>query len=291
MGGDSPISTGSKARSKCELCGAQVPEGGEASCDFCERILCAECVHRDVPDHHYTTCNACIEAMTPHASVIDKGDADLIEIAETKGSTDRDDAIQLIGKREIREGIPALITALKDGDKWERGYAARALGELEAGEAAADLVTAIEDPEDFVRYTAAEALGKIGDSIAFEPLLKALKDESEMVRGYAVRSLGRFGGERVVQAFEKLLRPKDGGWPQRDAVQVLKEIGTDEAMTLVYDSAEHPNKKVRYGVAYALARTEGDQAASILLNMLDDPYEAIRPEAAWGLYYRKPYRS
>ncbi|MCP4695075.1 MAG: hypothetical protein GY859_44015, partial [Desulfobacterales bacterium] len=52
----------SRALSTCSLCGRQIGEGRQrAHCEFCNRVLCAECVEEDVPEPLVTTCKACID--------------------------------------------------------------------------------------------------------------------------------------------------------------------------------------------------------------------------------------
>jgi HEAT repeat protein len=117
--------------------------------------------------------------------------------------------------------VKALISALKDSDRYVRQVAIGALiktGEpavkqlisalrdnyvrddvvidalVKIGKPAVEpLITALKDVSKVVREVAAEALGNIGDPYGMEPLIATLKDKHKYVRQAAAEALDRLG--------------------------------------------------------------------------------------------------
>ncbi|UCD55246.1 MAG: HEAT repeat domain-containing protein, partial [Candidatus Omnitrophota bacterium] len=117
----------------------------------------------------------------------------------------RDEAIKAIVKIG-KPAVPALITALKDGNSSVQQRAVEALGKIGDSRAVPHLITALKDEHCLVRERAAEALGKIGDSRVVPDLIIVLKDEDEFVREKAAEALGKIGDTRVLEPLKQALK-------------------------------------------------------------------------------------
>jgi HEAT repeat protein len=100
-------------------------------------------------------------------------------------------------RRKARKAVPALIGALKDGDKSVRKAAALALGDIgpDASQAVAALAEVLlHDEESAVRRRAAVALGEIGSGQAIAVLERVYtEDVSEEVCEMAALALAQIG--------------------------------------------------------------------------------------------------
>ena len=96
---------------------------------------------------------------------------------------------------DIQPLVPALISALQDGDARVRQMAAQAIGEIgpKAALAVPGLVTLLTDPDEGSRNSAFIGLAKIGPAAkeALPALRNALSDPSTAVRGFALRAIGK----------------------------------------------------------------------------------------------------
>ena len=120
---------------------------------------------------------------------------DLIALFADKVADVRVVAVGAVGKlAPPKEAVPALIGALKDGDKTVRGEAVRRLSDIgaEAKDAAAPLAALMLDRDPDVRVAAAYALGEIGPAakVAVPALELAKKDRYKDVRSAAAHALG-----------------------------------------------------------------------------------------------------
>lgn len=112
--------------------------------------------------------------------------------------------------RPAYDPLPALLQALKSGDRGTRFRAADELGQLGPGAkpAVPELSAAVDDASSAVRSSAALALGNIGPGAgaAVPVLVRALDDKNLDVRSSAALALGRMGTPEARKAFSKYLR-------------------------------------------------------------------------------------
>ncbi len=162
---------------------------------------------------------------------------------------------------EAQEAVPDLKVALKDADKYVRGYAALALGNIgaEAKEAVPDLQAALKDPEKYVRGAAAYGLGGIGADAkdAVPDLQAALKDSDTDVRSNAVSALGKIGADakETIPDLRAILKDNDEDVQMRSsAVYALGNIGAEAKETIpdLTAALEDPDKDIRSNAALAL---------------------------------------
>lgn len=191
------------------------------------------------------------------------------------------DAAVRVGETRNERAIEILITALQSDNLPLRAHAARALGHIGSEKAIEPLRTALKDGERMVRGDAIEALKDIGTEAAAEALTVALQDEDRFLRQKAVLAIGEIGSEKFIDvlisclendsdlssyiaqaikqinpakatlALIRILRSEDARLRQV-AVEVLKQIATNEAIELLLSAARDDASSVRKAVAYSL---------------------------------------
>jgi HEAT repeat protein len=99
-----------------------------------------------------------------------------------------------------RPALSPLVSALREGRKWERIHAAQALGKIKDTSAVTALIEAIQDGDERLRKCAVVSLGDADDPRVVDQLLVALKDEQAIVRSSAATQLGKRDQSNVVEA-------------------------------------------------------------------------------------------
>ena len=99
------------------------------------------------------------------------------------------------GELRLSQHVPALRTALLDGDDELAARAARGLGMIGDDDAFDDLVAVVEDRDRawFLRLAATEALGEIGDVRAAPPLERELAADAWVLQAKAAAALRLLG--------------------------------------------------------------------------------------------------
>jgi beta-lactamase regulating signal transducer with metallopeptidase domain len=117
----------------------------------------------------------------------------LLEMLEDPAPAVRESAARILGRREEREAVPALIGALDDENAGVREHVATALGQVQDERAVQPLCKVLlDDSEAVVREHAAAALEMIGDVRAVPALLEAARsDPADSVRRRAVLALDK----------------------------------------------------------------------------------------------------
>jgi HEAT repeat protein len=108
-----------------------------------------------------------------------------------------DDRAQAALARVTADDLPALVTALSDGEPEARSWAAAALGMIGEPQAVSALVAVSADPDAEVRAAVLHALGQQRSPEAVTPLLFALSDPSPYLARLAADSLIQVGAPAV----------------------------------------------------------------------------------------------
>ena len=157
-----------------------------------------------------------------------------------------------------------LIEASKEEDEEVRWCAVSALGKLKDERAVKHLISLLDDPSEKVRASAAWALGEIGDASAVEKLIKALGDSSRFVVESAKEALLKIG----ISAVPHLIKALKDDKLQRKVVEILSKIGGEGVKEHLIHALSDKNKKIRIGVALALAKRGEECSESAISNAL-----------------------
>jgi HEAT repeat protein len=163
----------------------------------------------------------------------DKAFIHLLRALRDNSATVRESAAEALGKLGNDHAINALIEALSDASPAVRHAAMRGLVQIGAPavEPLVKLVATPSTPE--ARCGAVWTLGEIGDVRAVTPLVNALGIWVEDIRHDAIEALVKIG-QPAIAPIDTLLHSKSlSGNARSSALEVLKRIGTSEALSLV----------------------------------------------------------
>ena len=178
-------------------------------------------------------------------------------------------AAEALGKIGDPRAVPALIQALKDGEKGVRQVAAEALGNIGDPRVVPALIHALADEDWGVCRKAAEALGNIGDP-AVPALIQALADEDWHVRWGAAEALGNIG-DPAVPALIHALADEDWG-VRRKAAEALGKIRDPRAVPALIQALKDKDRDVRRGAAEALGKIGDPRAVPVLVQALREDW-------------------
>jgi len=131
------------------------------------------------------------------------------------------------------------------------------------------------------RSALVEAIVPLGGSMA-EAIGEALTDtEDSLARRTYVAALVALG-EAARDVVERML-DDSRWWVVRNAVHVLGERASADAIGLLTAPLAHEHAQVRLATVRALARIGGEDAGMLLLGMLGDPEAPVRASAARAL--------
>lgn len=199
----------------------------------------------------------------------------------------RDARRRLAVVRALR-GLPTsagpYLGLLRDPDWQVRQEAVFALGGLDSRRLVPPLVRCLRDPHHRVRAAAANALGRVDAVEAKDALRRALADEHRWVQSMAAWSLGRLGPQRDLAPLLTCLRDarKDAG------VQLLQRAGLGDpdgtqACSALLELLEDPDEAVRAQTLEAIGRLQCVEAIPRLARMVRLASPGLRRKAAWAL--------
>jgi len=174
------------------------------------------------------------------------------------------------------EGVDHLLEALgKARNKHIKLGIIEALGEIKDNRAVPDLQKALVDKDNEIRWEAALALGEIADQGTIPALVAVLKDHDRYVRYAAAIALDRMNwvpdnetdhaylhlgkqewdklqeiGYPAIEALTVALKDRNNEVREK-AVQVLGEIGSPDAIPVVYRALRDTSDEVRWSAVKA----------------------------------------
>lgn len=196
-------------------------------------------------------------------------------------------AAALVLKKMGPLAVPALVKQLESKEEADRRNAAEALGMIgpDAAPAADALLKRLKDPSEEVVAKATDALDRIGKS-PIPGLIALLKDTDKDQRAKAAEALGGLG-PRGKEAVDELRKATKDAEPEvrAKAIAALREIGPDVARSALPDlitALKDKEAEIRKQAAAAIApfKESGNAAVQALAELLNDPDEAVRKEAA-----------
>ncbi len=142
----------------------------------------------------------------------------------------------------------------------------------------------LNDPEPDVQAAAADSLGALKLKDAFEDLQTLYQTTNEWIVKFSIiAALGELGDPRSFDLLAAALAC-DNELIQTAAISSLGELGDRRAIPLLAPYAQNPDWQLRYRVAQALARLDGEEAKTILATLANDEVEAVALEAKKALH-------
>jgi HEAT repeat protein len=153
----------------------------------------------------------------------------------------------------------------------------------------------MEDEDEEVREKAINGLWECEERSLIEPLLYRLKhDEDERVRAAAAQLLGRFSmltelgkllerdAHRVEQGLLEMLESEDEDSfeVRRRTIEALAPINSEHVRSIILQSYENANEKVRASALYAMGQNGDSNWIPYVLEEMESEEPEIRYEAA-----------
>ena len=193
----------------------------------------------------------------------------------------RASAAKALGVLGYREGLPALIGALKDSE-WVSFSALESLAGMRDVACLEPILALLQSPSETMRYAAIETLGTMGSSRASEALIGLLPKSNDIEKSAIVKSLVQIGITPAMAEVADLLVDLyvNGEWDDRLlALTGLADLRYEQAIPVILDSAgsldpSAPESEDRlFAVKQALVRFG---CASPLIAALADPKVRFR---------------
>jgi len=215
------------------------------------------------------------------------------QLLEDPNADVRRTAALSLGKIAHPDGIPHLITALRDEDTRVREYSAWALGQMGpdlSGEAVIGLINALGDDVPAVKHAVASALGQVEPDPDRVQLLKEVLAISEVeTRKAVIQVLTDFDTPSAYEVILPALKDPDPRVRQ-SAVSGLGELADRRAVPLLRKRLlKDSDEGVRTEAAYRLGKL-GDSAdiSSLKKAMKSDPSSSVQTWAQWALEQIEP---
>lgn len=192
-----------------------------------------------------------------------------------------------LGRSRAKEAAPGILKALKDPDRDVRKTAAWAAGMLELREAGPTLIANLADPNLDADCTL-WAAGRLRLPEAAPQVLKILKADNPHAEDWedAAVTAGRIGCREAIPHLLKAPQANRGRRDQESlntaAIVALRAFPVSEVLPHLKTVLEG-NDGPRLAAAQALAALLAPETKPLLLQLLDDPQEAIQGSAALAL--------
>ncbi len=254
----------------CPICNStffDIFPAGE--CNGCFRTVCGHCLQHDIPDHHDSRCQECLEMMTPHGRLKHMEKNELIAILEDPSSEECHLVARQLGELGEKTALDPLCRAVKSNRLDLRREAAAALGKLGNTKAVPDLLTALNDTAPAVRSQAALALAELGEKKAVAPIKKQLNDPSLQAAGNAVRALGKLLGQDAIHLLEGLTQDHKVAFIRCEALTILAGLDFGVALRAALACLNDSKKEVILTACKTLGRLKDTAAVPALEKMAE----------------------
>jgi len=202
----------------------------------------------------------------------------LTRIPIQSSSTQKKNAIEIIGVLGGRNELNHLFSALKDENPAVRRSALQALGSLGYKEAVDHMKVSLADEDPQVRIASVMVLGKIGGGKAIKYLVLVLDDEDPKVRCAALRAFRGISGPGPDDAIRSALLDPDT-LVAVTAIEALRDRGEGEFLRGLRRMLSHPSEDVRFEAVRSLALIHGKEASHALSLLSRDQDHIVRSEA------------
>ncbi len=167
-----------------------------------------------------------------------------------------------------------------------RSAAAEGLAQLGHDASVPYLLPALQDRSESVRINAAHALSRIGDEESIPAVLAALIDDLEWAQNRMADALIEFGSPAVLPITEVVGDTSVPSPVRRLLIQVLGEIGDDQAEPVLLAGLSSDDLEIRIRSVAALSTAGSPPSVDHLIQAMYDPDWRVRAQAANALAIR-----
>jgi HEAT repeat protein len=194
--------------------------------------------------------------------------------------------IEALGELKVKKAEGVLLRALKSHLYLIKGAAAEALGKVEPSEQAVDEIKHVidDDAPKEIKKEAIRGLGKSKKPRAVEYLVDVVQSEPDKeLKQEAVEAIGKTNDSRATHPLIEYYRREANDKLKTDIIRALSEIGTNGALTLLFDALKDENPEIRSCAALALGEIGSPEAVLSVKALLADPEEEVRKNVAKAL--------
>jgi HEAT repeat protein len=151
-----------------------------------------------------------------------------------------------------------LHESLADRRRNIRKEAAEAVGRLQLRESIPELVSLLNDPDELVRVEGIESLWEM-EATASAPHVERLlrSDPHALVRGFAATVLADLSGSDALPVLEERLRHERSPWARAHLLLALCALGRDDLLTELLRRLRSKNPRVRCSIANGIDAVAG----------------------------------
>ncbi len=251
-----------KKRLTCPVCGSTFlnlfPAG---QCKKCSRLVCGHCIQHYDLETGDSTCQDCLEKMTPYGRVSQMDPEELRLLLEDPASPDSPVAARFLGNQKDCSAVGPLGRALKSDRTAVRREAAIALGKLGDQKAIPGLMTALNDAEPSVRSHAIAALAELDAQEAIPEIKKQLYGTAKQPAGYAVKALGKLMEKDACLLLKEVIAEHPSNFIRCEALGMLSKLSHEMALESAIDCLGDPKKEVMISACKILTKLNDLEAA------------------------------
>ncbi len=267
-----------KKRLTCPICNStflNIFPAGE--CQKCHKLVCGHCIHHDNPDHAESTCQDCVEKMTPYGRISQMDQTQLFDILKDTSSKDSSMVARLLGDRKDNAFVDPLCHALKYDRIDVRREAAIALGKLKSNQAVPDLLIALNDSAPAVRSRVISSLAELGVKDALPQIKNQLKNPSRQVAGYAVAALEKLMGHDAIDILKDLVKNHKSSFIRCEALAILARLNHESALAAALKCLDDSKKEVIICACKIIGKLNDLEAAAKLQELIEkEPSPSVR---------------
>ena len=213
----------------------------------------------------------------------------IVWLLRSRDTNVRKFAIEIAKKVGDRSGelAPKLLASLRDEDWWVRERVMDALVEMAGGALARHLVEVLSDPTDVIRRFAVGGLARLKDPRTIGSLVRAAMNDTDwLVREQAIDAIAAIKDKRatpyVIEILQRHLEQR------LMCINALSALGATEAAPYVAPFVVDDDPDVRLAAIHCLAAIDGQDQASALTQLENDPVFRVRTAARellvrWGM--------
>lgn len=203
----------------------------------------------------------------------------------------RQAAADCLGRLEVMESTPALLTLLQDASSDVRCSAAEALGSIldSSGQCPPELLALLSDEDEFCRLIAVESIGMIGDRKVLDELWMRMDDTEPLVRRNLAAVIGELGRRSDRSRLRRLLKQEPAEMARAGVLEGLYELGDTAVFPQLLGLLDSDDYLVQCFIANALGElTLSAEEATMAANRLralrkKSTSVAVKEAAAAGL--------
>ncbi|MBD3270967.1 MAG: tetratricopeptide repeat protein [Elusimicrobia bacterium] len=227
--------------------------------------------------NHYwfVFCMLCVVTVAPVGFSDDRpAVSELVKQLESKKTSVRIEALELLKEHKRPETIPAIIARITDHKSSVRLAAVEALSVFEDDQTRQALTRALKDDDDRVRYAAVTGIRPLACQEILSHLIGMLSDKHDEIRMAAVRAIARIKGRDAINALSQATND-DELEIRMAALTSLGGYGS-AALPVILPHGKDRHSYIRFTAVHSLREIADESSVPLLCGMIDDDDHSVR---------------